>query len=38
MNAPIFLAGGLKIVYNLLFYRRFLALEPPEEKTSSARQ
>ena len=31
INAPLFLAGGLKIVYDLLLYRRFRALKPPEE-------
>jgi MFS family permease len=31
MNVPLFLAGGLKIVYDLLLYRRFRALKPPEE-------
>ncbi|MFZ1641168.1 MAG: MFS transporter [Candidatus Contendobacter sp.] len=31
MNAPLFLAGGLKIVYDLLLYRCFRALKPPEE-------
>lgn len=34
LNTPIFLAGGLKIVYDLLLYRRFRALKPPEEQTS----
>ncbi|MDS4041560.1 MAG: MFS transporter [Candidatus Competibacter sp.] len=31
VNAPLFLAGGLKIVYDLLLYRRFRAIKPPEE-------
>ena len=35
MNAPIFLAGGLKILYDLLLYRRFRALKPPEENPVS---
>lgn len=30
-NAPFFLAGGLKIVYDLLLYREFRAVKPPEE-------
>jgi MFS family permease len=30
--ALFFLAGGLKIVYDLLLYRSFRALKPPEEK------
>jgi MFS family permease len=28
---PFFLAGGLKIVYDLLLYRGFKAIKPPEE-------
>ena len=31
MSFPFFLAGGLKIVYDLLLYRSFRALKPPEE-------
>ena len=31
-NAPLFLAGGLKIVYDLLLFREFSAVKPPEEK------
>jgi len=30
-NAPFFLAGGLKIIYDLLLYREFRAVPPPEE-------
>ena len=30
-NAPLFLAGGLKIVYDLLLYREFRSVKPPEE-------
>ncbi len=30
---PFYLAGGLKIVYDLLLYRSFRALRPPEEST-----
>ena len=30
-NAPLFLAGGLKIVYDLLLFREFSAVKPPEE-------
>ncbi len=33
-NAPLLLAGGLKIVYDLLLYRRFRALKPPEENSA----
>lgn len=31
LSAPFFLAGGLKIVYDLLLYRNFRRLKPPEE-------
>ena len=31
INLPFFLAGGLKIVYDLLLYRAFVRLPPPEE-------
>jgi MFS family permease len=31
INAPFFIAGGLKIVYDLLLYREFVAVRPPEE-------
>ncbi len=31
LSAPFFLAGGLKIVYDLSLYRSFRALKPPEE-------
>lgn len=30
-NAPFFLSGGLKIIYDLLLYREFRAVRPPEE-------
>jgi MFS family permease len=30
-SAPFFIAGGLKIVYDLLLYRSFKATKPPEE-------
>jgi MFS family permease len=32
LSAPFFLAGGLKIVYDLLLYRSFRRLKPPEEQ------
>ncbi len=32
MNLPFFLSGGLKIVYDLMLYRSFKAIKPPEEK------
>ena len=31
LNVPFFLAGGLKIIYDLLLYKSFRALKPPEE-------
>jgi MFS family permease len=31
-NAPLFLAGGLKIVYDLLLYQSFKSIKAPEEK------
>lgn len=31
LGAPFFLAGGLKVVYDLLLYRSFRALKAPEE-------
>jgi MFS family permease len=32
LSVPFFLSGGLKILYDLLLYRSFRALRPPEEK------
>ncbi len=34
-SAPYYLCGGLKIVYDLVLYRNFKALKPPEEKQPS---
>jgi len=31
LNLPFFLCGGIKIVYDLLLYREFRSLRPPEE-------
>jgi MFS family permease len=31
INVPFFLAGGLKIIYDLLLYRAFVTIRPPEE-------
>src|SRR5262249_51361108 len=31
ITLPFFLAGGLKIVYDLLLYRAFVSVRPPEE-------
>jgi MFS family permease len=36
LSAPFFLSGGLKIVYDLLLYRSFRQMRPPEEQTSPA--
>lgn len=35
-SVPLFLAGGLKIVYDLLLYRSFKGLAPPEERKPHA--
>lgn len=32
VGAPFFIAGGLKVIYDLLFYRSFRALKAPEER------
>ncbi|MBL8077332.1 MAG: MFS transporter [Anaerolineales bacterium] len=32
-NVPFYLTGGLKIVYDLLIYREFSAVKPPEERS-----
>jgi hypothetical protein len=34
-GVPLFLAGGLKIVYDLLLWRRFRAVRPPEERIAA---
>jgi MFS family permease len=31
LSLPFFLSGGLKIVYDLLLFREFRAVKPPEE-------
>lgn len=36
-GAPFVIAGGLKIVYDVLLYRRFVGLRPPEEADSGSR-
>jgi MFS family permease len=35
ISLPFFIAGGLKIVYDLALYRSFRALKPPEEQAKS---
>ena len=32
INVPFFIAGTLKIVYDLLLYKEFISTKPPEEK------
>jgi MFS family permease len=32
INVPFYIAGTLKIVYDLLLYRAFVAIQPPEER------
>jgi len=32
LNVPFYLAGGLKIIYDVLLYRNFKAIRPPEER------
>jgi MFS family permease len=32
VNVPFFIAGTLKIAYDLLLYRQFVAIQPPEEE------
>jgi MFS family permease len=34
VNVPFFLAGALKILYDLVLYRQFASLRPPEEAAS----
>jgi len=31
INLPFFIAGTLKIAYDLMLYREFIAVRPPEE-------
>jgi MFS family permease len=33
INVPFYLAGGLKIIYDLLLYRAFVTVRPPEERS-----
>lgn len=35
LTAPFFLAGGLKIIYDLALWRSFRALKPPEERPTT---
>ena len=36
INLPFFIAGTLKITYDLLLYRAFVAVQPPEESQRRA--
>jgi MFS family permease len=36
LAGPFFVSGGLKIIYDLLLYRGFRALRPPEEQTGQS--
>ena len=38
INVPFFVAGSLKIVYDLLLYREFKGVQPPEERNSNFKQ
>jgi len=38
VDLPFYLAGGLKIVYDLLLYRSFIAVRPPEEVASAGNE
>jgi hypothetical protein len=31
INLPFFIAGTLKVAYDLLLYRGFVSVQPPEE-------
>ena len=35
-GAPFLIAGGLKVAYDLVLWRRFRALRPPEERAAAA--
>jgi uncharacterized membrane-anchored protein YitT (DUF2179 family) len=35
INLPFFIAGTLKIVYDVLLYKEFVAVQPPEEARPS---
>jgi MFS family permease len=32
INVPFYIAGALKIVYDLLLYKEFISMKPPEEQ------
>lgn len=37
ISAPFFIAGTLKIVYDLLLYKAFVAIQPPEEQRKATK-
>lgn len=37
LGAPFYIAGGLKILYDLLLYRNFISLRPPEDQAKAPR-
>jgi hypothetical protein len=37
-NLPFFIAGGLKVAYDLLLYRAFKSTKTPEEAAAVARR
>jgi len=38
INLPFFIAGALKIVYDLMLYKEFVAVQPPEEASQPESQ
>jgi hypothetical protein len=37
INLPFFIAGTLKIAYDLLLYKEFVSVQPDEEKADARR-
>jgi hypothetical protein len=37
MSGIFFIGGGMKIIYDLLLYRSFQSIKPPEEGAGAAR-
>ena len=36
LSVPFFISGGLKVVYDLILFRSFRSMKPPEERTSNS--
>jgi hypothetical protein len=36
LAAPLFIGGGMKIIYDVVLYRSFRHLRPPEEAAASS--